>query len=138
MLSEHFSLEEMTRSGVALKMRIDNNPAAEQVENLRQLCTNVLEPIRRRFGVTRITSGYRCPELNRAVGGAPDSQHMRGEAADIHVSGVEAARKMFDYVREHTDFDQLLLERRVRGGCVWLHVSYTGRRPNRREAIKTW
>ncbi len=134
MLSEHFSLEEMTRSGEALRRKISNVPTAEQTENLRQLCLNVLEPVRRRFGATRITSGYRCPELNRAVGGAPASQHTRGEAADIHLSNMEVGRKMFDFIRRHTDFDQLLFERRVKGGCRWLHVSYTTRRKNRREA----
>ena len=134
MLSEHFSLEEMTRSGEALRRKIGNEPAAGQVENLRQLCLNVLEPVRRRFGATRITSGYRCPELNEAVGGVADSQHTRGEAADIHISDMEVGRKMFDFIRRHTDFDQLLFERRVKGGCRWLHVSYTTRRPNRHEA----
>lgn len=135
MLSKHFSLEEMTNSGTAIRLRIANRPSAVQIENLRQLCLNVLEPVRLRFGVTRITSGYRCPELNSAVGGVPDSQHTRGEAADIHISDMEVGRKMFDFIRLHTDFDQLLFERRIKGGCRWLHVSYTTRRPNRHEAL---
>lgn len=138
MLSEHFSLEEMTRSGVAIRMRIDNNPDEEQVENMRQLCRNVLEPVRRRFGVTRITSGFRSQALNAAVGGAPDSQHLRGEAADLHISNMEVGRKVFDFIRQHTDFDQLLFERRIKGGYWWLHVSFTTRRPNRHQAMLDW
>ena len=138
MLSEHFSLEEMTRSGVAIRMRIDNNPDEEQVENMRQLCRNVLEPVRRRFGVTRITSGFRSQALNAAVGGAPDSQHLRGEAADLHISNMEVGRKVFDFIRLHTDFDQLLFERRIKVGYWWLHVSFTTRRPNRHQAMLDW
>ena len=136
MLSEHFSLEEMTRSGVALSRGIDNTPSPEAVENLRLLCLNVLEPVRRRFGAVRVTSGYRCPELNKAVGGAPLSQHLRGEAADIHIADMEVGRKIYDFVRQNTDFDQMLFERRQSNGCRWLHLSYTTRRPNRRQAAE--
>lgn len=136
MLSEHFSLEEMTRSGVALSRGIDNTPSPEAVENLRLLCLNVLEPVRRRFGAVRVTSGYRCPKLNKAVGGAPLSQHLRGEAADIHIADMEVGRKIYDFVRQNTDFDQMLFERRQSNGCRWLHLSYTTRRPNRRQAAE--
>lgn len=134
MLSEHFSLEEMVRSGVAVSRKIDNSPTEAEVECLRQLCQNVLEPVRRRFGVTRISSGYRSPALNAAVGGVATSQHLRGEAADIHISDPGLGRRIYDFIRRNLEFDQLLFEHRMSNGCRWLHVSYTVRRPNRRQA----
>lgn len=134
-LSEHFTLRELTASGTAVKHGIANIPNAEQTENLRALCQNVLEPMRRRFGVLRVTSGFRCPRLNALVGGAPTSQHMKGEAADIHVGGTETAEKMFRFVRDNLTFDQLILEHIARTGTRWLHVSYRHEaRLNRRRA----
>lgn len=137
-LAEHFTLREMTLSGTAIRRHIANVPGEKEVSNLRALCQHVLEPLRRRFGVIRITSGYRCPELNQAVGGVANSQHMRGEAADVHCSSLEQAQRMFDYAEAHLPFDQLILERRLSNGCCWLHISYVaqpGRRPNRHEAL---
>ncbi|MGM9704377.1 MAG: D-Ala-D-Ala carboxypeptidase family metallohydrolase [Prevotella sp.] len=126
MLSPHFSLRELIASGTAIRRRIDNTPQPEHIERLTALCTNVLEPLRRRFGVIRVTSGYRSPELNRAVGGAPSSQHMLGEAADINVSGRETGTKMYEYIRRNLPYDQLLFEHRSKSGVYWLHVSYRG------------
>lgn len=134
-LSEHFTLAEMVRSGVAMKLNIDNTPTADDVERLRRLCVNVLEPLRRRFGVIRISSGFRSKRLNQAVGGVVNSQHLRGEAADIHVSNAEVGTKMFRFLRDETDFDQLLFEHRMRNGCRWLHVSYRSPTENRHQAI---
>lgn len=122
-LSPHFTLREFVVSGTAIRHNIDNTPERRHVERLRVLCHTVLEPLRRRFGVIRITSGYRCPTLNAKVGGAGNSQHLRGEAADIHVSGRQQGEKMFAYIRDNLDFDQLLFERRAKSGTVWLHVS---------------
>lgn len=124
MLSPHFSLRELIASGTAIRRNIDNTPQPEHVRRLTALCTNVLEPLRRRFGVIRITSGYRSPALNKAVGGAPSSQHMLGEAADINVSGRETGSKMYDFIRSNLDFDQLLFEHKVKTATYWLHVSY--------------
>ena len=99
----------------------------------------LLQCIREHFGKpVHITSGYRTAAHNAAVGGAPDSQHLRGEAADLHISNMEVGRKVFDFIRLHTDFDQLLFERRIKGGYWWLHVSFTTRRPNRHQAMLDW
>ncbi|MBQ6653149.1 MAG: peptidase M15 [Prevotella sp.] len=134
-LSEHFRLREFIDSGTARRLNIDNTPEPVHVERLRQLCLHVLEPLRRRFGVIRVTSGYRCPRLNEAVGGVRGSQHLLGEAADIHISDMATGCKMFEFIRTHSDFDQLLFEHRLKNGCCWLHVSHrSDRGPNRHDA----
>ena len=138
-LTEHFTLNEMTASGTAIKLGIENKPGETETENLRQLCKNVLEPLRRRFGKIRVTSGYRCPELNKAVGGVKNSQHMRGEAADLHVSSEEQARQWAGFIAGNLTFDQCIIERRMGNGCCWLHVSYVvpvAGRQNRRQVLK--
>ncbi len=129
-LSKHFMLSEFTRSATAIKHGIDNTPDADSVAALQDLCINVLEPLRRRFGVIRITSGYRCLKLNQMVGGSRTSQHLFGEAADIHVGGIETAKKYFYFIKENLVFDQMLLEMK-QGHVHCLHVSYTSERVNR-------
>ncbi len=133
MLSRHFSLSEMTRSAMALKKNIDNTPDADAVEALQELCIHVLEPLRERFGVLKITSGFRSPAVNALVGGSRTSQHMKGEAADIFVSSLDVARKMFHFVRFNLEYDQMLMEMRI-GHVHCLHVSYTATRENRRKS----
>lgn len=135
MLSPHFSLKEMTNSGTAIRHGIENKPNEETINRLRALCQNVLEPLRTRFGAIRITSGYRCQRLNALVGGQPNSQHLYGEAADLHIASMEVGQKMFDYIRDHLPFDQLLFEHNMRNGCRWLHVSFkSDRGKNRKDA----
>ena len=130
-------MEEMVASGTARRLGIRNVPSAVAVRNMKALCEDVLEPLRRQMGRVIVTSGYRSEALNRAVGGVKNSQHRRGEAADIHCSSLEQAEQWFNFVRDHLDYDQLLLERRLNNGCCWLHISYIrqpGRRQNRRQA----
>lgn len=134
-LSKHFTLWEMMRSGTAVRMNIKNVPDEQEKEALRQLCQHVLEPLRCRYGAIIITSGYRCLRLNRAVGGVPTSQHMRGEAADIFIPNLEIGRKYFDFIKNNTTFDQLIWEPRSADVPRWLHVSYTTRRPNRMQVL---
>ena len=134
-LSKHFTLWEMMRSGTAVRLNIKNVPDEQEKEALRQLCQHVLEPLRCRYGAIIITSGYRCLRLNRAVGGVPTSQHMRGEAADIFIPNLEIGRKYFDFIKNNTTFDQLIWEPRGADVPRWLHVSYTTRRPNRMQVL---
>jgi len=137
MYSPHFSKQEMQRSGMAIRLGIENQPGREEEENLRQLCLNVLEPLRMRFGRIIITSGYRSNALNKAVGGSFNSQHIRGEAADIHIPNEATGRRYYLFIKHTLVFDQLLFEHRMRNGCMWLHVSF--RQPphhNRGEAME--
>ncbi len=129
-LSPHFRLIEFTRSGVATDKGIDNTPGKEEIEALRALCDNILEPMRRRFGAIYISSGYRCRRVNNAVGGVMNSQHMRGEAADILLSTFADWRDAVRFV-QGLDFDQVLVEPLHGAKARWLHVSYTTRHRNR-------
>lgn len=100
-LSNNFTLEEMTRSTTATAKRIDNTPTKEALENLSILCRDVLQPIRDEWGDSIVvSSGYRCPKLNAAVGGAKNSQHIYGTAADIHTKEDTPARnkQLFDLI----------------------------------------
>lgn len=94
-LSENFTLEEMTRSETARKLRILNTPPAQEMKNLQILCQQVLEPARKIVGRPLIiTSGYRCKQLNKAVGGVANSYHIQGRAADILVNGEDDDAKL--------------------------------------------
>ena len=135
-LSEHFKLSEFTQSGTARRHKVKNVPGPREVERLRFLCVKSLEPMRRRFGVIRITSGFRCKKLNALVGGSPTSQHVLGEAADTHTGGRELSEKMFGFAKQNIPFDQLILEHNPAHGIYWLHISLRSDRPgNRHEAF---
>lgn len=132
-LSPHFTVGEFFRSGTAIRLGIDNNPdahpgegisTAEVVENLRALCTEVLEPLRRRVGRVIVTSGYRCQELNKAVGGVWNSQHLKGEAADIFVPDAATAMRYGHILERHSAVQQLLLEPMGIQQKRWIHVSF--------------
>ena len=123
-LSKNFTLEECIGSRTADRMGIDNVPKDEKViENLRNLCLEVLQPLRDYVGAPiLINSGYRCPELNVAVGGVKNSQHCRGEACDIRIASPKQGREWAAWIEDNCRFDQMLLERN-KNGAVWLHVS---------------
>ena len=136
-LSENFTLEELIRSNTAERMGIDNVPKDEKVvENLRSLCLEVLQPLRDYVGApVHINSGYRCPELNMAVGGVKNSQHCRGEAADIRIVSPKQGREWAAWIEDNCRFDQMLLERN-KNGAVWLHVSCKRNASKNRQSFK--
>ena len=136
-LSKNFTLEELIRSNAAERMGFDNVPKDEKVvENLRSLCLEVLQPLRDYVGApVHINSGYRCPELNMAVGGVKNSQHCRGEAADIRIVSPKQGREWAAWIEDNCRFDQMLLERN-KNGAVWLHVSCKRDASKNRQSFK--
>ena len=152
-LSEHFTLGEVTKSRHA---EIYNIPSHVAIENLKRVCV-WLEELRRRYNLRYvlrsvsppelggekdtpiiINSGYRSPELNRKVGGAPTSNHLTGCAVDIRVVGIEQAMRyaviLMDYADEtKQDYDELLIERNKSGG-YWLHFAVRPK-DNRRKTL---
>ena len=133
-ISEHFTLAEMMRSQTATRRGIDNTPTPEAQRAMQILVAYVLDPLRAGLGSpVRITSGFRAPEVNRAVNGSPTSQHMLGEAADIKVDGYGAEALATAIVRLGLPFDQVIWYAPERGGHV--HVSLTEKRPNRGQML---
>ena len=122
-LSANFTLEELTFSQTASRLGIVNVPEAPQIDALKNLCVQVLQPLRDALGEPiTVSSGFRCPALNRAVYGAPDSQHVLGQAADLQCFTLTPAEFFRRTVAQNLPFDQLIFE----GGphAVWVHVSY--------------
>jgi hypothetical protein len=125
-LTENFSLNEMIKSETALRHGLDNNPDETIIENLRTLCTYVLQPLRTAYGrPITVNSGYRAPAVNAAVGGSKTSDHCRGQAADIEIAGVANA-DLANYIAQYFKFTQLILEFYTPGipDSGWVHVSY--------------
>jgi uncharacterized protein YcbK (DUF882 family) len=121
-LSKNFTLEELVESDTAIVKQINNTPSAEVLANLQLLVNNVLQPVRELFGrPIHVNSGYRSVELNKAVGGAANSQHVQGRAADISAGGKAENKALFDLIAgSGIVFDQLIDEYDYR----WVHVSY--------------
>lgn len=136
-LSPHFSLAEFTRSRTAENLGISNAPNAVQIDAMTRLCMTVLEPVRMHFdSPVIITSGFRCPILNKQVGGDPESQHMAGEAADIKVIG-EKLSDVWLFIIEHLNYDQCVAEKLKKsdGSAGWIHVSHRREGYQRGEAL---
>lgn len=122
-LSRNFTLEELTFSQTAARLGLANVPNATQIAALASLCANVLQPLRDALNApVVVSSGFRCPALNRAVAGAPDSQHLDGKAADITCPAMSTDALFKRVLDLKLPFDQLIYE----GGkeCVWVHVSF--------------
>jgi zinc D-Ala-D-Ala carboxypeptidase len=125
-LSVHFTLEELTHSETAERKGLDNTPNETVIANLKVLCEQVLQPVREHYGKSvKVNSGYRSPEVNASVGGSKTSDHCKGQAADIEITGI-ANGDLAKYIVENFKFTQVILEFYTQGipDSGWVHVSY--------------
>ena len=139
-LTRNFTLSELTKSDTAIRMGINNNPSAEQIEKLKALCENILQPIRDHFGRVKVTSCFRSVELCLAINSSANSQHAKAEAADFECVGVDNAA-LFDWIKLNLEPDQLILEFYTPGepNSGWIHCSWIpeGRRASFLHAYKS-
>ncbi|NDD83901.1 DUF882 domain-containing protein [bacterium] len=121
-LSKNFTLEELTKSSVG-----ENIPTKEVINNLQQVVTHILQPTRDHFGPVKVNSGYRSPTVNKAVGGATNSQHMTGNAVDFEVPGIPNAT-VAQWIVDNCPYDQVILEFYTGGNTGWVHASWAPKR----------
>jgi hypothetical protein len=138
MISEHISYKEGTNSITAIRRGIDNVPNDEQLANMELIAEKVFEPLRKWVGgPIKINSFFRCPELNKAIGGSSKSQHCHGQAIDIDDTyKVVANSEMYHYIKENLDFDQIIWEFGDDEEPNWVHVSYVSKEDNRNRCLR--
>lgn len=126
---KHFTLKELTRTSTGLA----NTPSSEVIKRLETLVEKVLDPLREEYGAPiYVNSGYRSPEVNRKVGGARTSQHLKGEAVDFRCDDMAWC---FLFIKTYLDFDQLIWEYGNTEQPQWIHVSYRADGKNRRQVL---
>ncbi len=137
-LSKNLSLREATKSTTALRRGIDNTPDEHEIKNLERIAHAIFQPLRDHFDTPiAVTSGFRCKELNSAIGGSRTSQHMSGEALDLDadVYGGVTNAQIFDFIATRLEFDQLIWEFGDDDEPAWVHVSLK-REDNRGRKLK--
>ena len=131
-LSRNFTLQELIKSDTAIRLDINNNPNSGQIEKLKALCENILQPVRDHFGRVKVTSGFRSEQLCLKIGSSVNSQHAKAEAADFECMGTDNA-ELADWIYMNLEFDQLILEFYTPGepNSGWIHASYIPYQPRR-------
>jgi zinc D-Ala-D-Ala carboxypeptidase len=139
-ISEHLDLSEVTRSEQAKRLGISNMPTEQHLENFKKLAEAVFEPIRAHFRCPiHISSAYRSEALNKAIKGSATSQHCKGEAIDIDMDGSSNGvtnKMVYDYIKEHLNFDQLIWEFGTKDNPDWVHVSFKANGPQRKQILR--
>ena len=140
MISKHISYKEGVYSRTATRLNIKNNPNAEQMKNMVAIAEEVFEPLRMWVnGPIKINSFFRSPELNKAIGGSTKSQHCHGQAIDLDDTfGRATNAEMFEFIKKHLDFDQMIWEFGDDENPDWVHVSYVSEEKNRNRCLKAY
>jgi len=137
MISKHISYKEATYSRTATRLDIENKPNDEQLKNMKLIAEEVFEPLRMWVGgPIKINSFFRSPKLNKAIGGSSKSQHCHGQAIDLDDTfGRATNAEMFDFIKEHLNFDQMIWEFGDDDNPDWVHVSYVNDKDNRNRCL---
>tara|TARA_Y100001938_G_C7979646_1_gene373725 strand:- start:16 stop:477 length:462 start_codon:yes stop_codon:yes gene_type:complete len=139
-ISRHITYAEAIHSNTAKRKGIDNTPNPQQLDTMKVTAEKIFEPLREWVGgPIKVSSFFRSPELNTAIGGVASSQHCKGQALDLDdVYGYKTNAEMFMYIREHIDFDQLIWEFGTDVSPNWIHVSYVNKEENRKRCLKAY
>ena len=138
-LSEHLTLDEATKSNTAIRKGIYNIPPDGHLAALVNIAEKIFEPTRLYFKTPiGVSSGYRSFALNKAIGGSQTSQHSKGEALDLDadIYGKITNRQIFDFIKNHLEFDQLIYEFGTPTNPDWVHVSLKYNGTNRKQILK--
>ena len=140
MISAHISYKEAVYSRTATRLDIDNNPDDMEVYRMSLIAEEVFEPLRAWVGgPIKINSFFRSPELNKAIGGSTKSQHCHGQAIDLDDTyGRATNAEMYEFIKEHLDFDQMIWEFGDDDNPDWVHVSYVSSDKNRNRCLKAY
>jgi hypothetical protein len=133
-ISKHITLTEATKSVTATRLGINNTPNEATVETMKLTAEKVFEPLREILGAIRVTSFYRCPDLNRAIGGSKSSQHCKGEAIDMEALNTSNFQ-IFEEACKLPDFDQIIWEFGTKQEPDWIHISYA-KTGNRKQILR--
>ena len=136
-ISQHISYKEGVYSRTATRLGIHNEPNDEQMNNMLDIAQEVFEPLRMWVGgPIKINSFFRSPKLNTAIGGSSKSQHCHGQAIDLDDTfGRATNAEMFNFIREHLNFDQMIWEFGDDDNPDWVHVSYVNDNDNRNRCL---
>ena len=139
-ISKNITYKEAIHSNTAKRLGIKNEPNDEQIGNMFTIAEMIFQPLRSYVGgPIKITSFFRSPDLNRAIGGSKSSQHMKGQALDLDdVYGHKTNAEMYHWIKDNLDFDQLIWEFGDDNNPNWIHVSYVDKQENRNRCLKAY